>query len=102
MPATHTRLDSVDEAPSAKKQKTTHETAPLDDLASCFATGLLDASNIDSLHKSYKTSEPYLYAVIDKLFQDDLLLKVKDECINELSFTEKETDIYKVGSFYHT
>lgn len=100
MPATHTRSDPVDEAPSAKKQKTTHDSEAV--LVSCFATGLLDASSIDSLHTSYKTSEPYLYAVVDKLFQDDLLLKVKDECINELSFTEKETDIYKVGSFYFT
>ena len=33
---------------------------------------------------------------VDKLVRDDLLLGVKDECLSELSFTEKETDIYKV------
>lgn len=61
-----------------------------------FTEGLFDHSNIARLHKSYDSNEPYKYAMVDKLFQDDLLKNVKDECLRELSFTEKETDIYKV------
>lgn len=98
--STRPRTNSTVEARSAKKLKTNHAEQNSDaDLAqACFADGLLTASNVDRLSKSYSASDPYLYAVIDKLFQDDLLSKVKDECIGELSFTEKETDIYKVSA----
>lgn len=34
--------------------------------------------------------------MIDKLFQESLLTRVKDEIVEHLSFTEKETDIYRV------
>ncbi|KAJ7724885.1 nuclear protein [Mycena metata] len=62
-----------------------------------FADGVLDHTSIAQLNAGYASSEPFKYAVVEKLFQDDLLQKVKDECMNELSFTEKETDIYKVN-----
>jgi hypothetical protein len=45
---------------------------------------------------SYASSEPFKHALVEKLFRDDFLQKVKDECLSELHFTEKETDIYKV------
>ena len=93
MPITRTRAEASEGAPSAKKQKVSHQDS---NFASNFATGLLNEANVERLNSSYKCSEPYLHAVVDKLFQEDLLSKVKDECINELSFTEKETDIYKV------
>lgn len=66
------------------------------DVISCFAPDLFDADNVDRLAASYSTSEPFKHALIENLFRDDLLLQVKDECLNELHFTEKETDIYKV------
>ncbi|KAJ7437100.1 nuclear protein [Mycena galericulata] len=62
-----------------------------------FADGVLDHTSIAQLHSGYVSNEPFKYAVVEKLFQDDLLQKVKDECLSELSFTEKETDIYKVN-----
>jgi hypothetical protein len=62
----------------------------------CFAPDLLDADNVDRLATSYASSEPFKHALVDKLFRDDFLQKVKDECLSELHFTEKETDIYKV------
>ena len=62
-----------------------------------FAPGLLEESSIHSLRTSYANSEPFKFGVIEKLFQDELLRGVKDECLNELSFTEKETDIYKAS-----
>jgi hypothetical protein len=60
-----------------------------------FADGVLDHTSIAQLHSGYASNEPFKYAVVEKLFQDDLLQKVKDECMTELNFTEKETDIYK-------
>ncbi|KAJ7167624.1 nuclear protein [Mycena filopes] len=62
-----------------------------------FADGVLGHTNIAQLNAGYVSNEPFKYAVVEKLFQDDLLQKVKDECMNELSFTEKETDIYKIN-----
>ncbi|KAG5648808.1 hypothetical protein DXG03_000157 [Asterophora parasitica] len=67
------------------------------DPASQFANDLFDHNNAAKLHAGYAANEPFKYAVVEKLFQDELLKKVKDECLSELSFTEKETDIYKVN-----
>jgi len=67
------------------------------DVVSCFAPDLFDADNVGRLAASYSTSEPFKHALIEKLFRDDLLQRVKDECLSELHFTEKETDIYKVN-----
>ncbi|OJT08001.1 Prolyl 3,4-dihydroxylase ofd1 [Trametes pubescens] len=61
-----------------------------------FAPDLFGPSNIHRLHTEYDASAPFKHAVVDKLFQDDLLQRVKDEALAELSFSEKETDIYKV------
>ncbi|RPD67324.1 nuclear protein [Lentinus tigrinus ALCF2SS1-7] len=61
-----------------------------------FAPDLFGPSNIHRLHTEYEGSLPFKHVVVEKLFQDDLLQKVKDESLAELSFSEKETDIYKV------
>lgn len=62
-----------------------------------FANGVFDHNNISRLHSTYTTNTPFKYSIVEKLFQDELLTGVKDECVAELSFTEKETDIYKVN-----
>ncbi|KAF9226801.1 hypothetical protein BS17DRAFT_505516 [Gyrodon lividus] len=79
-----------------KRPKTSHPSESTS-ITSRFHPGLLEADNLQKLNANYTTSEPFKYAVIDKLFQDELLKNVKDECINHLSFSEKETDIYKVN-----
>ena len=61
-----------------------------------FAPDLFGPSNIHRLHSEYDQSGPFKHVVVEKLFQDDLLQNVKDEALSELSFSEKETDIYKV------
>ena len=61
-----------------------------------FTNGVFDHNNISRLHSTYTTNTPFKYSIVEKLFQDELLTGVKDECVAELSFTEKETDIYKV------
>ncbi|KAF9508132.1 hypothetical protein BS47DRAFT_1377768 [Hydnum rufescens UP504] len=49
-----------------------------------------------NLNLAYTRSEPYKHCVIDALFNPELLFDVQSEIIGGLSFTEKETDIYKV------
>ena len=68
-------------------------------LASQFAHEIFNHNYIAKLHTDYLDSNPFKHAVVEKLFQDDLLVKVKDECLR-LNFTEKETDIFKVCSFF--
>lgn len=81
-----------------KRLKTTHPSlTPTADVASHFHPDLFSSENIQQLHQAYADSEPFKYAIIEKLFRDDLLKNVKDECMNELSFTERETDIYKAS-----
>ena len=85
-----------------KRLKSSHisedpaSTAP--DQTPHFAPNLFVPSNIHRLHTEYENSGPFKHAVVEKLFQDDLLKNVKDEALAELSFSEKETDIYKVRS----
>ncbi|KAF9057787.1 Oxoglutarate and iron-dependent oxygenase degradation C-term-domain-containing protein [Panaeolus papilionaceus] len=67
------------------------------DPTTLFANNLFDHNNIARLNADYQNSQPFNYAVVEKLFQDDLLRNVKDECLADLNFTEKETDIYKVN-----
>jgi hypothetical protein len=108
MAKTHSRSPSPEPKTGAQKRlKIGHTTSTTDaypapgpaapqDVISCFAPDLFDADNVGRLAASYSTSEPFKHALIEKLFRDDLLHQVKDECLSELHFTEKETDIYKV------
>ena len=90
------RTDSVSATPDerSKRLKTSHKQV---DHTACFADDLLSEASVKNLSGSYKQSGPFLHVVVDKLLQHDLLSKVKDECLGELSFSEKETDIYKVS-----
>lgn len=104
---------SRSDSPQHKRQKVTHEAGrpspapPADNLkktgaelcAENLAAGLLNEENVVRLRQEYVDSEPFKYARVETLFQDDLLRNVKDECITHLSFTEKETDIYRVCPF---
>jgi Rps23 Pro-64 3,4-dihydroxylase Tpa1-like proline 4-hydroxylase len=67
-----------------------------------FAANLMTSSNISLLAEQYHSSQPFKHVVIDKIFQESLLMKVKDEIVEHLSFTEKETDIYKASASVST
>lgn len=110
---THTRErstspDAESTSPGIKRFKACHGSSngakgtsngdKTQDYISQFASDLFDHNNIANLRLGYLTNEPFKFAVVEKLFQDDLLQKVKDECLSELSFSQKETDIYKVCS----
>ncbi|KAL1738219.1 hypothetical protein HDZ31DRAFT_51332, partial [Schizophyllum fasciatum] len=98
MVKTHDRSPDAADAGLVKRLKTAAaaSTAVEDDVEARFSDGLLAHTTIARLNNMYRNSQPFHYALVDKLFQDDLLKRVKDECVSELSFTEKETDIYKV------
>lgn len=99
-------------SPQHKRQKVTHDTthhpppavepeaskkAGTDLCAENLVAGLLADENVEKLREEYANSEPFKYASVEALFRDDLLKNVKDECFSHLSFTEKETDIYRVS-----
>lgn len=62
-----------------------------------FAKDLLDDESIARHALLYQESLPYHHSVIPRLFRDDLLRSVRKEIKDNLVFTEKETDIYKVN-----
>jgi len=90
MSATRTR--SLSPRASVKRQKL------FEDVKINFDNQTFDPENIKKQAEEYRSSGPFKHCRVDALFQDALLENVKDECINELAFTEKETDIYKVGA----
>ncbi|KHN99955.1 2-oxoglutarate and Fe(II) dioxygenase domain containing protein 1 [Metarhizium album ARSEF 1941] len=61
-----------------------------------FRSGLFDKSVLDSYTREYATSSPYKHAVIHELVDDKLLRSVRDEVRDNVQFTPKETDIYKI------
>ncbi|KAL7751513.1 putative component of NuA3 histone acetyltransferase complex [Sorochytrium milnesiophthora] len=75
---------------AAKKLKT-------EDVESVFQPALLSETSRQSLAKQFRESKPYLHCCIDRLVDDAILRKVRDEIWANLHFTEKETDIYKVN-----
>ena len=101
-PAKKAKIDSATTIvkEQLQKQVVNYDASAHKDHVSLFAPNLFDPSNIYRLNSDYHASEPYKYALVEKLFQDDLLKKVVDECLRELHFTERETDIYKVCSLY--
>ncbi|KAI8370317.1 Oxoglutarate and iron-dependent oxygenase degradation C-term-domain-containing protein [Radiomyces spectabilis] len=62
-----------------------------------FHAGLFDQASRDALRTTIASSKPYQHCKIDKLVDDDLLRRVRKEIFDNISFTAKETDIYKVN-----
>ncbi|SCV73307.1 BQ2448_7233 [Microbotryum intermedium] len=62
-----------------------------------FAPNLLSPSSIESLRSQVESSQPYAHAVIPQLFEHDFLEKARKELCENVSFTEKETDIYRIS-----
>ncbi|KAK1490469.1 hypothetical protein CCUS01_14426 [Colletotrichum cuscutae] len=85
------RID--DKRASKKKTKTT---LSADVAKSRFRKSLFDKKVHDAYTKQYAESSPYKHSVIDGLVDDALLRSVRDEIRENVSFTPKETDIYKI------
>ncbi|KAK5724928.1 putative component of NuA3 histone acetyltransferase complex [Elasticomyces elasticus] len=61
-----------------------------------FGPGLFDPSTVQKYTSSYAASEPYKHAVVSHLIDDELLRSVRTEIVDNIHFTPKETDIYKI------
>ncbi|KAK4900989.1 putative component of NuA3 histone acetyltransferase complex [Elasticomyces elasticus] len=61
-----------------------------------FGPGLFDPSTVQKYASSYAASEPYKHAVVSHLIDDELLRSVRTEIVDNIHFTPKETDIYKI------
>lgn len=61
-----------------------------------FRKGLFDSKVLKDYSQQYAKSEPYKHAVIQNLVDDTLLRSVRNEIRENISFTPKETDIYKI------
>lgn len=61
-----------------------------------FHPDLLSYATRDKIAAAFKVSKPYLHCKIDQLMNDSLLRQVRKEIFDNLHFTLKETDIYKV------
>ncbi|WPH04955.1 Fe II 2-oxoglutarate-dependent dioxygenase like protein [Acrodontium crateriforme] len=61
-----------------------------------FAAGLFDQATRDNYTSQYAASEPYKHAVVSRLMDDALLRSVRSEITQNIHFTPKETDIYKI------
>lgn len=67
-----------------------------DDAKARFRNGLFDKNVLTKYTNGYASSTPYKHSVINELVDDSLLRKVRSEIKENVSFTPKETDIYKI------
>ncbi|KAI2619391.1 Oxoglutarate and iron-dependent oxygenase degradation C-term-domain-containing protein [Hypomontagnella submonticulosa] len=82
-----------DHKPIKKKSKTSLSD---EDAKKRFRKGLFDKEVLDKYTQGYAKSTPYKHSVIHELIDDSLLRAVREEIKNNVSFTPKETDIYKI------
>jgi Rps23 Pro-64 3,4-dihydroxylase Tpa1-like proline 4-hydroxylase len=61
-----------------------------------FGDNLLAEETLKGYTNDYAASEPYKHAVVHGLMNDNLLRSVRTEIIDNIHFTPKETDIYKI------
>ncbi|KAG2489088.1 hypothetical protein HYH03_012314 [Edaphochlamys debaryana] len=53
-------------------------------------------ATVNDLAKSYKDSEPYKHCVMKEVFNPEVLREVREEIINNIEATYKETDLFKL------
>ena len=67
-----------------------------EEIEKCFREGLFSKDILQKYSSEYATSEPYKHAIISSLIDDTLLRSVRNEVRENVHFTPKETDIYKI------
>lgn len=85
-----------EEVKRTKVEDEVKESSAFPEGKSAFSEGLFDDERKDGVKKYIEESGPYKHGVIQPLINDDLLRKVRKEIMEEIMFTKKETDIYKV------
>lgn len=88
------KLESEDAAQEQSKAVKVQEEPT--NIYESFFPGLFDTDNVEKLRNEITNSGPYKHGVIRQLIDDSLLRKVRKEILENLHFTKKETDIYKV------
>ena len=61
-----------------------------------FGEGLFADETVKRYADAYANSRPYKHAVVSNLIDDSLLRAVRSEILDNIHFTPKETDIYKI------
>lgn len=61
-----------------------------------FGEGLFERKTLETYSADYANSTPYKHAVVSNLIEDSLLRSVRSEILDNIHFTPKETDIYKI------
>ena len=61
-----------------------------------FSPELFNPETLTKHQAEYQTSQPYRHGVISNFISDGLLRSVRTEVLTHISFTPKETDIYKI------
>ena len=67
-----------------------------EEIQKSFREGLFSKDTLQAYSEEYAASEPYKHAVISSLIDDSLLRSVRNEIRENVHFTPKETDIYKI------
>ncbi|KAL1888012.1 putative component of NuA3 histone acetyltransferase complex [Ceratocystis pirilliformis] len=96
MAASKRKAEKSASSKSAAKKRSVSTAISHDEAQKRFRNGLFDATVLDDYAKQYSASSPYKHAVINKLVNDSLLRNVRNEIRENVSFTPKETDIYKI------
>lgn len=86
--------DVADQADKATKKLNRNFT--VDEIKLSFQPKLWTEEYQQLLKHDVAESQPYRWGHFTDLFDDELLRKVRKEVLNEIHFTKKETDIYKV------
>ncbi|KAG5941306.1 hypothetical protein E4U59_001821 [Claviceps monticola] len=89
-------VGSLDSPGSPGRHKKSKTSPSAETIKQRFRHGLFDTSVRDAFRKEYASSAPYKHAVIHELVDDTLLRSVRDEVCNNLQYTLKETDIFKI------
>lgn len=76
---------------TAKKQATEANA-----IYSYFSDGLFTDETVHRYADDYAKSKPYKHAVVSNLIDDSLLRSVRSDILDNIHFTPKETDIYKI------
>ncbi|KAI8961845.1 Oxoglutarate and iron-dependent oxygenase degradation C-term-domain-containing protein [Daldinia sp. FL1419] len=85
---------AVGNRPAKKKSKKTSLSD--EEAKKRFRKGLFDKEVLEKYTQGYAKSTPYKHSVIHELIDDTLLRSVREEIKENVSFTPKETDIYKI------
>lgn len=89
------KADNADEQLSTNGHSKKRATQ-INGIHSRFGPGLFDTKTLESYTTDYAASQPYKHAVVSDLIEDSLLRSVRSEILDNIHFTPKETDIYKI------